>query len=824
MITIHRLLFLFCFLIFGSVSAQQITGQVKDADTQLPIPGATVQIKNTEQGTVTDMDGNFSISGSGTLEISYLGYKTESVNPGNTFVLIYLKPENFALDAVELVGRKAQTYTSDYSFSATRTSTLNKDIPQAISTVTKELIDEQQGIQLADAVKNVSGVSPTSFYNQYSIRGISQNEEGQLINGMRTRQFYFLQPLLANVERVEVLKGPASATFSSVDPGGSINLVTKKPLDVARNEVKFTTGSFSNIMAAADFTGPLNEEKTLLYRFNGAYREVNSYRDNINNTSLLLSPSFTYLAGDQTALNVELIYSDMKGKLDRGQPIFGAEAGVTDLNSTPISLNLGAPNDFFNSKQFIITGNLTHQFSDQIGFTTTYMKQTWKEDLQERRTTNGFGVDLENNPVPTLAAMRFIQRQQSWSVDNVNSYFNFEFNTGALKHKLLLGYDLHSWAKLKGGGQNQARGYLLNDGSATNAFDPTNAGAYQTYTYEGMILPRPNVPHYNLEDPNNTLNNLTDYNFNGRTAFPTALTETHAAYLQEQLEYRGFHLLFSLRQEWFRDITNPDETDEVSFTNRALLPRIGLTYTVNDRINVYGTYLEGFQPQSNTVTIMPNTESFYGSTDDSASRFKPLESDLKEVGAKITLLKNKLHINTALYEINQRNLLLNANIPSAPDSLVTRGAERSRGFEVDVTGYLVPNWQVYGSFSYNDAEIIQDNDPDLIGARKQNSPITTANLWTRYNFLSTSKLHGLGLGFGAQHSGDKVPTYDRNFKTPAYTLFDLAVYFSPRNSNIQLNIAVKNLTDKTYWIGAQNYLRLFPGAPRNFLATATYTF
>ncbi len=824
MTLVKNLIFLFISLIAFTASAQAIKGKIKDGTTQAPIPGASVIFKNTNNGTVTDFDGNFSISGSGTLEISYLGYKTLTVKPESDFMQLFLEPENYSLDAVELVGRKAQTYTSDYSFSATRTATLTKDIPQAISTVTKELIAEQQSIQLADAVKNVSGVSPTSFYNQYSIRGISQNEEGQFINGMRTRQFYFLQPLLANIERVEVIKGPASATFSSVDPGGSINLVTKKPLDVARNEVKFTTGSFSNIMGTIDMTGPLNEEKTLLYRFNGAYRESNSYRDYVNNRSLLLSPSFTYLASDKTAINVELIYSDMKGNLDRGQPIFGAEAGMTDLNSTPISLNLGAPNDFFNSKQFIITGNLTHKFTDHIRFTTTYMKQTWKEDLQENRTTNGFAVDIDNNPVSSLAAMRFIQRQQSWSVDNVNSYLNFEFNTDELKHKLLVGYDLHSWAKLKGGGQNQARGYLLTDGTVTNAFDPANAEAYQTYIYEGMVLPTPNVPHFNLENPNNTLSSSTDYNLNNRTALPSALTETHSAYLQEQASFKKFHLLLSLRQEWFRDVTNRDEAGEISFTNQALLPRVGLTYSFTDQINVYGTYLKGFQPQSNTVSIMPNTESFYGSTDDSASRFKPLESDLKEIGTKITLLKNKLHINAAVYEINQKNLLLNANVASAPDSLATRGGERSRGFEMDVTGYLLPNWQVYGSFSYIDAKIVEDTNLELVGARKQNTPKTSANLWTRYNFLSTSKFRDLGVGFGVQYSGDKLPTFDRNFKTPAYTLLDLAVYFTPRNSNLQLAFNVKNLTDKEYWIGAQNYLRLFPGAPRNFLATATYTF
>lgn len=131
------------------------------------------------------------------------------------------------LQTVEIVGRSTRKYNSDYSFSATKTASLNKDIPQSISSITKELIADKGAIYLADVVKMASGVIPASYYNQYTIRGISQNEEGQIINGMRTRQYYFLQPLTSNIERVEVIKGPSSATFSSVDPGGSINMVTK---------------------------------------------------------------------------------------------------------------------------------------------------------------------------------------------------------------------------------------------------------------------------------------------------------------------------------------------------------------------------------------------------------------------------------------------------------------------------------------------------------------------------------------------------------------------------------------------------------------------
>lgn len=131
------------------------------------------------------------------------------------------------VQTVEIIGRKSKDYTSDYSFAATKIAMKNKDLPLTLNTITKELITDRQAFQLGDVMKNVNGVSPSSYYNQYNIRGISQNEEGQIINGMRTRQYYFLQPMTSNIERVEIFKGPASITMSSVDPGGTINMVTK---------------------------------------------------------------------------------------------------------------------------------------------------------------------------------------------------------------------------------------------------------------------------------------------------------------------------------------------------------------------------------------------------------------------------------------------------------------------------------------------------------------------------------------------------------------------------------------------------------------------
>lgn len=782
-----------------------------------------MKLLDTSNGTTTDVDGKFILDGAGTIQVSFVGFITTTVKTRDKFFTIELLPAVAELQTVEVVGRTAKDYTSGYSFSAKKIAALNKDIPQSIGTVTKELMADRQAFQLADAVKIVSGVAPASFYNQYTIRGISQNEEGQIINGMRTRQYYFLQPLTSNIERIEVLKGPASASFSSVDPGGSINLVTKKPLAVDRREVSLSVGSFSTLRSTLDFTGPLNKEKTLLYRVNGAFQQARSYRDLVRNNALLISPSFSYVPNQKTALNAELIYSSMSGNLDRGQPIFGATAGVTNLNSTPISLNLGASNDFFNSNQLIITGNLTHKFTDHISVNAQYMKQTWTEDLQEHRTTNAFAVDITGKPVTSLAAMQFVQRKQFWNVDNLSAYFNFTFNTGAARHDLLVGYDLSDWQKLKGGGQNSARGFLLTNGTVANTFIPASAANYQTITAGGVTLPRPNVNYFDLSNPSYTIRNVDDYVLNGRTPLPAALTTTNAVYVQEQLRLNKWLLLLGLRQEWFRDITNYQSPGELSFTKTALLPRVGITYALRPNLNVYGTYLEGFQGQSNTVTLLPNTGSFYN-TAKSANLFEPLRSDLKEIGAKATLAGGRVSVNAALYEINQRNLLLNANLSAFPDSLVTRGAERSRGFEMDVAGNLLPNWQINASYSYIDAVIISDNDATLVGQRKQNTPVHSGNLWTRYNFPANSPLSDLGVGFGMQYSGSKIPWFTRAFEVPAYTLFDLAIYYTPARTNVQVALNINNLTNQTYWIGAQNYLRLFPGAPRNTMLSLTYKF
>ncbi len=825
---------LLCLLIITLDAHAQlrVTGRVIELGST-SLPGVTVSLAkgSTVKGDITDNNGDFDISledtGEYQLEVRYVGFVTYrqvlEANEKKVYDLgtISLQEDERQLQTVEITGRTQQDYNSDYSFSATKTAIRNKDLPQSIISVTKELIADRQAFQIADAVKAVSGVSNSSFYNHFNIRGISQNESGQIVNGMRTRQYYFLQPITSHIERIEVLKGPASVTFSSVDPGGSINMVTKKPLAEDRKEVSMSVGSFSTLRGALDFTGPLDKENKLLYRLNAGVQRAESFRDLVQNNALLLVPSISYVPDERTAINVELIYSSNLGNLDRGQPIFGAAAGETDLSSTPIALNLGATNDHFLSEQMIMTSSLSKKFSEHVSFNGAYMKQTWREDLQEHRSENRFALDAAGDPINSLIALRYSQRQQFWDIDNLNAYFNFNFKTDALAHQLLVGYDLHSWHQTNGGGQNSARGFLLNDGSATRSYDPADAANFQMIAFGDAMIPRPNVNHFNLANPANIIKNTQDYVMNSIFAIPPNLSMTHAVYVQEQLKMGKLTALISGRYERFTDITNYEQQDEQTFNNDAFIPRLGLTYTLTKNINVYATYLEGYQPQSNTVDLMPSTVAFFWSPN-SAAQFDPLISDLKEIGAKGSFFNNDITMSIAFYEINQENIL----IPSEeePDLLVQRGADRSRGFEWDLAGHLLPNLQLNASYSYINAEIMEDDDESLVGQRKENTPIHSANLWSRYDFGSRGVLEGLGIGLGVQHSGDKIPWYTRDFIIPGYTLLDAALYYRPVKSKMQLMVKINNILNETHWNGAINFTRLFPGTPRNALLTVTYKF
>ncbi len=827
--SIYTLLFLL--MSIHTMAQVQVTGTIVD-DQDTPIVGATILLKGTNEniGKLSDAKGEFDISvpeGTYVLEVRYLGFQaykstiTLSGNQNYEVGTVKLLEGTEQLQSVEVLGRVRKDYNSDYSFSATKTAIKNKELPQAVSAVTKELIADRQAFQLPDAVKTVSNVSATGLYNHYNIRGITQADDGQMLNGMRTRQYYFLQPITSHLERVEVIKGPSSVTFSSADPGGTVNMVTKKPLAEKRNEISVATGSFGTLRATVDFTGPLNDSKTLLYRFNAAFQEADSFRDVVNNNAILITPSLSYIPNESTSLNVEMIYNDAEGNLDRGQPIFGAINGEFDLNSTPITRNVGASNDHYKNKEFIFMANFNKKFGKNFGFNAQFMKQTWDEDLAEHRV-GGSIVDIDGNVIPTLVRLRYDERQQFWETDNFSAFFTYDIKNDKVTNKILVGYDATRWERKIGAGFLRARRYLTVNGGQAN-FDPSNASNFQQIVVGGVTIPKPAATFLNLEDPFNGARDISDYNLSELT-IPANLTTSSGIYIQNQFKVGKFSALVNLRYEWFTDIFDY-EGNEQEFKTNAIVPRLGVTYEITKDISAYATYLEGFQPHTNTVSLSPTAEGFFWSA--SPNRFDPLESSLLEIGAKGEFLNGKIFANFAVFNITQKNILLGDTYDL--DNLTTRGEQRSRGFEMDVSGYVLPNFQLTASYGFNDATIEEDAIEEFIGERIGGAPKHNAIFWGRYNFDASSTLNGIGIGLGAQYVDERFTWYNPTYSTnrvllPDYTVFDAALYYKPSNTNMQLTLKINNVFDDTYWLGGLNPSRLGPGAPRNVLLNATYTF
>ena len=711
------------------------------------------------------------------------------------------------LQTLEIVGRARNDYNSDYSFSSSKIALKNMEVPQSISTVTKELLSDRQVFRMGDALKNVTGVSTTSYYSHYSIRGVTQGwgnrDNNRLINGMTAFSSYITPPLTINLERIEVIKGPASITFASANAGGSINMVTKKPLSVNRKEVDLTIGSYGTIRSTLDFTGPLEKSKSLLYRLNLGYENSQSFRDLQGNKSYVIAPTISYVPNEKTRVNLELVFTNTNSKLDRGQPIFGVKKGQSaDLRTTPINFAIGASNDYNKNINLTVMSSLSHQFSDKVGVNMAYMKHIWDEDLLEHRTANKFAQDKTGKAIPTLVEMQISRREQKVYSDNFNAYFNVDFNLGKLKNKVVFGYDLSAFEVSRNGGWNRARGYRLKNGKTANKFDVNKISDYVT---DDKGNPVPNVPHFDLENPKYLVANLNDYIFQNREITPLHFM-TNGIYLMNQMSYGNFILNLGIRQEWYLDKTNYNLKNEVVTRQHKLLKRVGAMYKASKNINVYTSYIEGFEVQTNA----------YLGTTAYGGPFAPMSSKMFEGGLKTEWLNGKLNASVAYFNIHQKNVL--TDDPNDSNELKKQGAnQRSQGVELEVTGRILPNWQINAGYSFIDANLKENGEK----YRKENTPKHSFNFWTRYD-VTRGALQNFGIGIGGNYVGEKIAWIDRSLTVPSYMVVDAAVYYKLKK--VQLAVNVGNVFNKTYWLGAFDYTRLFPGTPRNVMFNIKYSF
>ncbi|KAA3437007.1 TonB-dependent receptor [Rufibacter hautae] len=807
----HLILFLLMLhqLVAYSQTEGHVTGTVKNAKGDA-LEGLTVTLKeNNALSAVTAADGSFHLHhvpfGTYTLLALGVGYTTEArtivLAAGNSEVLVAftLKQNSQALQEVEVLGRKETSYKSEYSFIGTKTATLVMDVPQTISTVTKELIEDQQAFTLNDVVKNVAGVNQYSSYDDLTVRGFRNGYESgfRLVNGLRSGYSYgngfFRVPLTVNLEWVEVLKGPGAALFGDINPGGTINMVTKKPLEEDRKAVSFSVGSFQTMRSTLDFTGALTVDKTLLYRLNVGYENTKTFRDVNDRASFIVAPTITFRPTENTTFNAELVYSNFNGYLDRGLPI---QAG--DLYALPFSFTLSQPNDHFRVTDLSLNASLNQKINDQLSFNVAYMKFAYAEDIKEHRTLNTFA----DAPLNTVMNLRYFERRAKEYTDNLSAYFSYAGNTGPLSHKVVLGADYVKFSTDKNSTMFEARQQLVNGKAVPLTFDLRN-------------------PVYEIKNTSDYIRRPTPQFF---IDYLNSVFHTTGLYVQDQVEVTDkLGLLLGLRYELFRDERDYGNGEETVQQN-MLLPRAGLTYSVLENVNYFASYNQGFRPINPRYIKFPER---YG-------RGEPFENEQSyqvETGFKGEFFQKALFATVSFYQIEKRNTLINTGQVTEEGNPIYRqnGKARSRGMELEVTGNLLPNFNLNANYAFNRTEILDADVAAENGMVAANAPKYSAGLWAKYTFTGPV-LNGVGIALGGNYVSRRRMEVQVNAVNtgeliwdywPEYTVVTAALFYHVNKFKLSLNL--NNVLNKRYFVGGYDYFRASPGAPRNFIATVGYT-
>jgi iron complex outermembrane receptor protein len=775
--TFLSLLLLFPAYLFAQAGGGAVKGRIISSNGK-PIAGVTIRLKNLHKSTTTNADGYFAFiqlpALHDTLVVLYPALRPISraialrTNEQKDIGILKLDDAIRELQMVEVNGRKACSYNNLYSFFGEKTEANVIDIPQTISTVTRELIQDKMELTLKDAMNDVAGVNQYSGFDEYTIRGF-RAENSRDIDGLRGYNTTYTAIMLVNIERIEVIKGPTATLYGNCDPGGTINLVTKKPLDTARVGVDLYGGTWDHFRAEGDVTGPVNSSKTLLFRFNAGYDKSNSFVNGEFSKSYEIAPSFTFVPNDKLKVNLNFSVSNVHSVLDQGQPGYEED---NDLHSTPINLTLSQPGDFLHETDVATILSGSYKITKDLTFSTGYLNYITQQNV----ATHGFNSYITPDSISLYYS--------TWAYHTVTStltnYFTYKIKTGKVDNLLLGGFD----------------------------FIKSSVGLNQQY-YE---LPQYGVGNgivgtFSLKNPQYFTRPVGTYQVsafdNNESDIDDNIYHTEGVYVQDQATFDKWILLGSLREEHYL------ADDGTRLNESVFLPRIGVTYKIQPDLSYYATDNNGF-------------DAFEAST--SAQVFnaplKPNTSHLLETGLKGDFLDGRLSASVAVYQLLLQNVAVNAGDPGNPNLFVQQGANRSRGVEAEATGNILPNLSVDLSYAYCVAIVTQSKIASQIGARVENAPRNESGSWIKYT-VAEGPLKGFGLSLGHSQVGERA-TLDPGITLPGYFILNGGAHYNYKRYRFALNVF--NITNQTYWMGAYDNVNKWPGQPGNAMANVGYVF
>ncbi|SFU06834.1 iron complex outermembrane recepter protein [Pseudoalteromonas sp. DSM 26666] len=650
-----------------------------------------------------------------------------------------------------------------------------KQMPQSIETLDNAILDQKGITQLQDALDFSASISRKNnsgaLWDSFSIRGLSGNENmpsGYLINGFSGGRGFSGPRDVSNIEYIEVLKGPGSALYGRSEPGGTVNIVTKKPQFEQQGELKLSLGSDNFNRVEGDYTNGINDNTA--FRINGAWQDSDSYRDEVYTHKKVVTPSIYHQINASTSITYEFEYVDLAQLFDRGVVVLN-----DNFNTVPSSRYLGNPNDgdtqvYSRGHQVTLNHDINNEWSLVVG--ANYRSST----------LTGFSSDAELAPSrqSLFDDGRTLTRQQryrDYDVDDTSLKFELSghFDTAGITHHLLIGADAYKYDLRTGL-------YRYRGGNGTYTVD-----IFQ--------------PNYNVARPEVGL--LYENN---------EQQDAYGIYVQDQMDLTDkIKLLVGLRFDSVdQDILETKSGVLSSSSQSQVSPRVGLVYELNNAVTLYSSYSEGFLPLSGT--------------DANGDPFGFEYSDSFEVGAKFSY--QGITGTLALFDATKSNMLVADPVNVGFSAPI--GKANSKGVELDLSTYITDDTKFNLSYAYIDASTANDiinadwGVPIKKGSPLVNVPKNNLNLTLSHQTAVLGK--ELELGASYQYTSERLgDAADLTFNLPSYQLVGI---FGQVNltERTKLNISVNNILDEEYAQSSYNALWVYPGAPTQFKMSLAYQF
>ena len=697
------------------------------------------------------------------------------------FSLLFMAPLAQATDTTAAKDGETLTVTADPNTSAeatngyqplnTSTATLTNmpmlDIPQVVNTVSDQVLEDQHATTLDEALYNVSNVVQTNTLggtqDAFVRRGFGANRDGSIMtNGLRT---VLPRSFNAATERVEVLKGPASTLYGILDPGGLINVVTKRPERTFGGSLSATSSSFGGGTGQVDVTGPIDGTR-LAYRLTGEYQDEDYWRNFGNERSTFIAPSLTWF-GDDATVTVLYSHRDYKTPFDRGT--------IFDLNTKKAV-------DVDRKTRFDEPFNVTDGQSDLAQLNAEYrLNSQW------------------------TAKFDYSYSQDKYS-DNQARVMAYDAKTGNLTRRV----DATQGSTQR---MHSTRADLQGNVDIAGFYNEILTGvSYENYDLLRTDMMRcKNVKGFNIYHPvYGKLNKCTTVS--AADSDQTLKQESYSAYAQDALYLTDKWIAVAgMRYQYYTQYAGKGRPFNVNTDSRdeQWTPKLGLVYKLTPSVSLFANYSQTFMPQSSIASDIGD--------------LPPETSNAYEVGAKFDLFDG-VTANIALFDIHKRNVLYNESV-GGETIAKTAGRVRSQGVEVDLAGSLTENTNIIASYGYTDAKVLED--PDYAGKPLPNVPRHTGSLFLTYDIHNAIAGNTLTIGGGGHGVSRRSATNGADYYLPGYFVADaFAAYKMKLQYPVTLQVNVKNLFDKTYYTSsiATNNLGNQIGDPREVQFTVKMEF